>query len=80
MSGTENDFAERIEVCLRAQLLDDVMDPLADYVEARAIPSKQAAINSSSGSDTRKRWKNTGPSGVNEHLLVTHENLEPYLE
>lgn len=34
----------RIEVCLRAQLLDEVIDPLADYVEAHAVPSKQAAV------------------------------------
>jgi len=40
----EDGFAERIEVCLRAQLLDEVIDPLADYVEARVVPSKQVEI------------------------------------
>ncbi len=43
-SGTEKGFAERIEFCFRAQLLDEVIDPLADYIESRAVPSKQAAV------------------------------------
>jgi aminoglycoside phosphotransferase (APT) family kinase protein len=37
-------FRERIEVCLRAQLLDEVIDPLADYVAAAAVPSKQLEV------------------------------------
>jgi aminoglycoside phosphotransferase (APT) family kinase protein len=40
----ENGFAERIDLCLRAQLLDEVIDPLADYVEASAVPSKEAEV------------------------------------
>ena len=40
----EDSFRERIEVCLRAQLLDEVIDPLADYVAADAVPSKQLEV------------------------------------
>ena len=43
-SGIEHGFVERIEICFRAQLLDEVIDPLADYVEARAVPSRQEDI------------------------------------
>jgi len=43
-SGTDEGLAERIEVCFRAQLLDEVIDPLADYIEAPSVPSKQAAV------------------------------------
>ena len=42
--GTGNGLAERMEVCFRAQLLDEVIDPLADYVMACAVPSKEAAV------------------------------------
>ena len=42
--GVEDSFRERIEVCLRAQLLDEVIDPLADYVAADAVPSKQLEV------------------------------------
>jgi len=34
-------FADRMELCLRAQLLDEVIDTVADYVTAGAVPSKQ---------------------------------------
>jgi aminoglycoside phosphotransferase (APT) family kinase protein len=37
-------FARRMEICLRAQLLDEVIDPLADYVAARAVPSRQTEV------------------------------------
>jgi hypothetical protein len=40
----DHSFRERIEVCLRAQLLDEVIDPLADYVAADAVPSKQLEV------------------------------------
>jgi len=40
----EDSVRKRIEVCLRAQLLDEVIDPLADYVAAGAVPSKQAEV------------------------------------
>jgi thiamine kinase-like enzyme len=44
LPATGNGFVERIQVCFRAQLLDEVIDPLADYVEAGAVPSQQAAV------------------------------------
>jgi aminoglycoside phosphotransferase (APT) family kinase protein len=37
----DDSFTERIELCLRAQLLDEVIDTVADYVEAGIVPSKQ---------------------------------------
>jgi aminoglycoside phosphotransferase (APT) family kinase protein len=40
----ENGFRQRMEICLRAQLLDEVIDPLADYVAAGAVPSKQDEV------------------------------------
>ena len=40
----DDTFRERIEVCLRAQLLDEVIDPLADYVAADAVPAKQIEV------------------------------------
>jgi hypothetical protein len=40
----DDSFRQRIEVCLRAQLLDEVIDPLADYVAADAVPSKQIEV------------------------------------
>jgi aminoglycoside phosphotransferase (APT) family kinase protein len=43
-SGTEDGFVERIEICFRAQLLDEVIDPLADYIEARAVPSRREDV------------------------------------
>jgi thiamine kinase-like enzyme len=43
-SGTEEGFGERIEICFRAQLLDEVIDPLADYVEARVVPSQREDV------------------------------------
>jgi len=40
-----SNFAERIEICLRAQLLDEVIDPLADYVAAPdVVPSKEVEV------------------------------------
>jgi thiamine kinase-like enzyme len=38
--GVGDELGVRVDVCLRAQLLDEVIDPLADYVEAHAVPSK----------------------------------------
>lgn len=40
MSGYRNDdgFAERMDICLRAQLLDEVIDNVVDYVEAVSVP------------------------------------------
>jgi aminoglycoside phosphotransferase (APT) family kinase protein len=40
----ENGFRKRMEICLRAQLLDEVIDPLADYVAAGAVPSEQTEV------------------------------------
>jgi aminoglycoside phosphotransferase (APT) family kinase protein len=40
----ENDVAQRLEVCIRAQLLDEIIDPLADYVEADVVPSHAAEV------------------------------------
>lgn len=40
----ESGFRKRIDICLRAQLLDEVIDPLADYVAAGAVPAKQAEV------------------------------------
>ncbi len=37
-------LAERIEVCFRAQMLDEVIDPLTHFVEARAAPSQHAIV------------------------------------
>jgi hypothetical protein len=44
MPYIDSDFQARIEVCFRAQLLDEVIDPLADYVAAAMVPSKQAEV------------------------------------
>ena len=41
---SENGFVERIKICFRAQLLDEVIDPLADYIEARAVPSRREEV------------------------------------
>lgn len=41
---TGKNFSQRIELCLRAQLLDEVIDPLADYVEAQAVPPRLEAV------------------------------------
>lgn len=37
---TDDAFPERMELYLQAQLLDEVIDSLADYVEAHVVPSK----------------------------------------
>ncbi len=37
-------FTERVDLCLRAQLLDEVIDTIADYVESERVPSKQAEV------------------------------------
>jgi hypothetical protein len=34
----------RVELCLRAQLLDEVIDTVADYVQSGAFPSRQAEV------------------------------------
>jgi predicted DNA-binding antitoxin AbrB/MazE fold protein len=39
-----NDFSERIAVAFRAQLLDAVIDTVADYVEAAIVPARQEEI------------------------------------
>jgi hypothetical protein len=44
MPYIDSDFQARIELCFRAQLLDEVIDPLADYVAAAMVPSKQAEV------------------------------------
>ncbi|MEI9814427.1 MAG: hypothetical protein WDO18_18090 [Acidobacteriota bacterium] len=43
-SGLDDSLAERLEICFRAQLLDEVVDSLADHIEAHAVPSKQAEV------------------------------------
>jgi hypothetical protein len=40
----DESFARRMENCLRAQLLDEVIDPLADYVAARAVLSRVTEV------------------------------------
>jgi len=40
----DESFGRRIEICLRAQLLDEIIDPLADYVAARAVPSRETSV------------------------------------
>jgi len=40
----DSGLAERIELCLRAQLLDEVIDSLADYVDAGIAGSRQAEV------------------------------------
>jgi hypothetical protein len=37
-------FADRLDLCLRAQLLDEVIDNIADYVQAKSVPSRQAEV------------------------------------
>jgi thiamine kinase-like enzyme len=44
LPSVDCDFAERIEVALKAQLLDAVIDTLADYVAARIFPERQAEV------------------------------------
>jgi aminoglycoside phosphotransferase (APT) family kinase protein len=44
IADVDDSFRERMEVCLRAQLLDEVIDPVADYVAAAAVPSKQLEV------------------------------------
>lgn len=40
----DSGFGERMEICLRAQLLDEVIDVVADYVQASVIPSDQDRV------------------------------------
>ncbi|HJZ95389.1 MAG TPA: phosphotransferase, partial [Candidatus Solibacter sp.] len=35
---------QRLEVCFRAQLLDEVIDPLSDYIDAHAAPSRMEEV------------------------------------
>ena len=44
LPSNDMDFGERITVSLRAQLLDAVIDSLADYVDARIVPERMAEI------------------------------------
>jgi len=44
VSGKDDGFAERMEVCFRAQLLDEVIDNIADYVESECVPSRTAEV------------------------------------
>ena len=44
LSGMSPDIAERMAVCFRAQLLDEVIDNVADYVDAESVPSRKAEI------------------------------------
>ena len=44
LAGTDIEIRKRLNVCFRAQLLDEVIDPLADYVAAGVVPSKQAEV------------------------------------
>jgi hypothetical protein len=48
------DFGERITVSLRAQLLDAVIDTVADDVEARIVPTRMTEIQ-----DVKKREQET---------------------
>jgi len=41
---TDTDFQKRVDVCFRAQLLDEVIDPLADYIAAGEVPSRQTEV------------------------------------
>jgi thiamine kinase-like enzyme len=42
--ATDQRVAERMEVCFRAQLLDEVIDTVADYVEAETVPSRKTEV------------------------------------
>lgn len=53
MEASDPGFPERIELCLRAQLLDEVIDVLADYVEAHAAPDHAEHVRE------RKRQQHT---------------------
>jgi len=44
VTARDNSFAERMQVCLRAQLLDEVIDNIADYVEAESVPSRTLEV------------------------------------
>jgi len=44
LPSMDMDFGERIAVCLRAQLLNDVIDTLSDYIDARIVPERTAEI------------------------------------
>jgi hypothetical protein len=37
-AGLDPDFATRFDLCVRAGRLDEVVDPLADWVEAEVSP------------------------------------------
>ena len=37
-------FSDRIEICFRAQLLDEVIDTVADYIEAETVPSNRTHV------------------------------------
>jgi len=37
-------FVKRFDLCLRAQLLDEVIDPLADFVAAAVVPTRKAEV------------------------------------
>jgi thiamine kinase-like enzyme len=44
MSCRDDGFMKRFEICLRAQLLDEVIDNVADYVDAHTVPSRQTEV------------------------------------
>jgi phosphotransferase family enzyme len=44
LPSTVWDFAERIAIAFRAQLLDAVIDSIADYVAAGIVPERQAEV------------------------------------
>jgi thiamine kinase-like enzyme len=46
LPDADTGFAQRLELCLRAQLLDEVIDTIADYVEAHEVPSVQLEVQS----------------------------------
>jgi len=43
-TDADSGFGERMEICLRAQLLDEVIDVVADYVQASVVPSDQDRV------------------------------------
>jgi hypothetical protein len=58
-STTAGGFAERMELCFRAQLLDEIIDTLADYVQAHTVPSNQGwveEVKKKQHQEALRRW------------------------
>jgi len=44
MPSADAAFSDRMEICFKAQLLDEVIDTLADYIEAETVPSNRTQV------------------------------------